>query len=57
MHGGWGDRQVSGNDEGKVGDGVEASDIIDAQVSGGTHGETTWDRYDGTEIGDGQVVG
>ena len=40
-----------------VGDGAAALETSDAQVSGGPHGETTRDRYAGTETGDAQVGG
>ena len=39
------------------GDGSKALDIGNAQVSGGPRGDTTQDRYAGTETGDAQVGG
>ena len=55
--GGGGGSAGSGQRRVMAGDGKAESETGEAQVSGGTRGETTQDWYDGTDTGDAQVGG
>ena len=39
-----------------AGDRAETLETVNSQVSGGPRGETTWDHYSGTGMGNAQVV-